>query len=84
MGDVAQRDKWRSSALVSSTLHLLGNFHTRCLLAVSHEVPEEPVVSPASGRVFERRLITKWVQDNGTDPVNEEPLAIENLITING
>lgn len=52
--------------------------------AVCHEVPQEPVLSPASGRVFEKRLITKWVQDNGTDPVNGEPLSLDNLIAING
>ena len=54
------------------------------LSAVCHEVPEEPVVSPVSGRVFERRLLAKWVQDNGTDPVNGEPLSGDQLITING
>ena len=52
--------------------------------AVCHEVPEEPVLSPVSGRVFERRLVTKWVQDNGTDPVSGEPLSVEQLMTING
>ena len=52
--------------------------------AVCHEVPEEPVLSPVSGRVFERRLVTKWVQDNGTDPVSGEPLSVEQLVTING
>lgn len=51
---------------------------------VCHEVPEEPVLSPASGRVFEKRLVTKWIQDNGTDPVNGEPLSVDHLITING
>ena len=52
--------------------------------AVCHEVPEEPVLSPASGRVFEKRLVTKWVHDNGTDPVNGEPLSVDHLIAING
>ena len=52
--------------------------------AVCHEVPEEPVLSPVSGRVFEKRLVTKWVHDNGTDPVNGEPLSVEHLIAING
>jgi pre-mRNA-processing factor 19 len=51
--------------------------------AVCHEVPEEPVLSPASGRVFEKRLVTKWVHDNGTDPVNGEPLSVDHLIAIN-
>lgn len=51
---------------------------------VCHEVPQEPVLSPVSGRVFEKRLITKWVQDNGTDPVNGELISLDNLIAITG
>jgi pre-mRNA-processing factor 19 len=53
------------------------------ICSICHEVPEEPVLSPVSGRVFERRLVTKWVQDNGTDPVSGEPLSVEQLVTIN-
>lgn len=52
--------------------------------AVCHEVPEQPVVSPASGHVFEKRLVVKYVEESGTDPINGEPLAVEQLIDING
>lgn len=51
--------------------------------SLCHEVPEEPVLSPVSGRVFERRLVVKWLQENGRDPVNGEPLSVDDLITIN-
>ena len=46
------------------------------------QVPESPVVSPVSGQVYERRLIEKFISDNGTDPINREPLSVEQLIEI--
>jgi len=50
---------------------------------VSNEVPEVPVVSPVSGSVFEKRLIEKYLRENGNlDPVNGEPLVPESLIDI--
>jgi len=50
--------------------------------ALSGEVPEEPVVSPVSGCVFEKRIITKHLLDNQTDPINNEPLTVEQLIPL--
>jgi len=50
--------------------------------AISNEVPEVPVVSPVSGQVYERRLIEKYVTESGVDPVNKEPLSIEQLIEV--
>ena len=38
---------------------------------ISGETVEEPVVSQVSGTVYEKRLIHKWIQENGTDPGNE-------------
>lgn len=35
---------------------------------ISGETVEEPVVSQVSGTVYEKRLIHKWIQENGTDP----------------
>ena len=40
------------------------------------------MVSPVSGQVYERRLIEKFISDNGTDPINQEPLSVEQLIEI--
>uniref|UniRef100_A0A8C4SE74 Pre-mRNA-processing factor 19 n=1 Tax=Erpetoichthys calabaricus TaxID=27687 RepID=A0A8C4SE74_ERPCA len=48
----------------------------------SNEVPEHPCVSPVSNQVFERRLIEKYIAENGTDPVNGQPLSEEQLIDI--
>ena len=48
-----------------------------------HEkVPEHPVVSPSSGQIYDRRLIEKYVQENGIDPVSQKPLAVEDLIDV--
>lgn len=51
---------------------------------VSNEVPEHPCVSPVSNHVYERRLIEKYIAENGTDPINNQPLSEEQLIDIKG
>jgi len=59
----------------------------RCYLScilVCNEVPEDPVLSPVSNHVFERRLITKFIQQNGTDPINGEHLTEDQLLDIKG
>ncbi|KAJ8680030.1 hypothetical protein QAD02_015817 [Eretmocerus hayati] len=48
--------------------------------ALSNEVPEEPVVSPVSGSVFEKRLIQRYVTEHGVDPTNGKELSLEQLI----
>lgn len=50
--------------------------------SVSNEVPEHPCISPVSGHVFERRLIEKYIAENGTDPITGEALSEEQLIEI--
>lgn len=54
------------------------------LTPVSNEVPEHPCVSPVSNQVFERRLIEKYIAENGVDPINGQPLSEEQLIDIKG
>ncbi|EHB02054.1 Pre-mRNA-processing factor 19 [Heterocephalus glaber] len=51
-------------------------------LRFSNEVPEHPCVSPVSNHVYERRLIEKYIAENGTDPINNQPLSEEQLIDI--
>ena len=53
-------------------------------LSVSNEIPEHPCVSPASGHVFERRLIEKYIAENGTDPITGDVLSEEQLIEVKG
>ncbi|XP_015516147.1 pre-mRNA-processing factor 19 [Neodiprion pinetum] len=50
--------------------------------AISNEVPEHPVISPVSGSIFEKRLIEKYVAENGVDPINGKDLAVEQLIDV--
>ena len=56
--------------------------YVKGLFLVCQEVPEEPVLSPVSKQVFEKRLIVKFIEENGSDPVTGEPLAVEDLIEI--
>lgn len=58
--------------------------HRSVLFAVSNEVPEHPCVSPVSNQVFERRLIEKYIAENGADPINGQPLSEEQLVDIKG
>lgn len=50
--------------------------------AISNEVPEHPVISPVSGSIFEKRLVEKYVVENGTDPINGEKVSVDELIEI--
>ncbi|RDB28959.1 Pre-mRNA-processing factor 19 [Hypsizygus marmoreus] len=50
--------------------------------AISGEPPQEPVVSVKSGKVYERRLIVKYINENGTDPITGDKLEEADLITI--
>ncbi|EMC98384.1 hypothetical protein BAUCODRAFT_32416 [Baudoinia panamericana UAMH 10762] len=52
------------------------------LCAISGEAPSQPVASRKSGNVFERRLVEAYIAENGTDPVNGEALALEDLIDL--
>ncbi|XP_003385193.1 PREDICTED: pre-mRNA-processing factor 19-like [Amphimedon queenslandica] len=52
------------------------------ICSICQEVPEEPVLSVVSNHVFERRLILKYLQENGTDPINGEPLEESQLLEI--
>lgn len=52
------------------------------LCALSGEEAKEPVVSPRSGAIFDRSLIETYLSTAGKDPINDEPLTVEELITI--
>lgn len=47
-------------------------------------MPEQPVISPVSGHIYERRLIEKYIKENGSDPMNGEKLGIEMLVDVKG
>lgn len=52
------------------------------ICAISHEVPDHPVLSPVSGHIFERRLVEKFIAENGNDPMTGEPLTTDQLIEV--
>lgn len=52
------------------------------LCSLSGEEAQEPVVSPKSGCIFEKRLIESYISTTGKDPVSEESLAVEELIGV--
>ena len=42
------------------------------------------MLSPVSNHVFEKRLIVKFIQQTGNDPINGEPLSEDQLLDIKG
>ena len=50
--------------------------------AISGEAPLDPVVSNKSGHVYERRLILKYISENGTDPLTGEKLEESDLVSV--
>lgn len=50
--------------------------------ALSNEVPTEPVVSPVSGSVFEKRMIVKYLRENNIDPISGQELREDQLIDL--
>lgn len=52
------------------------------LASVSGEAPEEPVVSKKTGAVFEKRLIEKYIEENGKEPITGDELDLEDLLPI--
>ena len=51
-------------------------------LVATGVVPTDPVLSPKSGVVFERRAIEKHLEHTGTDPVNGADLKKDELIAV--
>jgi len=51
--------------------------------AISGEPPQEPVVSVKSGHIYERRLIKKYIAENGTDPITGDKLEESDLVELN-
>lgn len=52
------------------------------LCAISGEQPVDPVVSPSSGAIFERKHIVNYLATSTTDPILNKPLAVKDLILI--
>lgn len=52
--------------------------------SLTEEVCEVPVVSKQTGHVYEKRIIEKYIDANGTCPSTGQSLTKEDLIEING
>lgn len=50
--------------------------------SISGVAPEEPVLCVKSGHVYEKRLITKHIEQTGRDPVSQEEISGADLIPI--
>ncbi|WVQ85386.1 hypothetical protein IAT38_007551 [Cryptococcus sp. DSM 104549] len=50
--------------------------------AISGSPPTVPVVSKTSGTVYEKSLIERYIEENGTDPISGEPLMKEDLVDV--
>lgn len=57
-------------------------FHFNFFFLVTNEVPEHPVVSTSSGAIFEKRIIEKYILENGCDPISGKEIKIEELIDV--
>lgn len=53
---------------------------TTIICSICGQQPEVAVVSPVSGRIFEKRLIVKYIEENGTDPINGEKLDVTQVL----
>lgn len=56
------------------------NFIMFC--AISGKPPRVPAISPVSNCLFEKRLLEDYVKENGTDPITNQPLAVDQIITV--
>ncbi|EDV22055.1 uncharacterized protein TRIADDRAFT_64168 [Trichoplax adhaerens] len=53
------------------------------ICSICNEVPEEPVLSLKSNCIFEKRLIVKYIKENGKDPVSGDDIEEADLVNIN-
>ncbi|KAK9321961.1 Prp19/Pso4-like-domain-containing protein [Lipomyces orientalis] len=52
------------------------------ICAISGTTPKDPVISPNSGSVFDRKLVEAYIAEHGTDPISGDALSVDSLISI--
>ncbi|KAK9239324.1 Prp19/Pso4-like-domain-containing protein [Lipomyces kononenkoae] len=52
------------------------------ICSISGTAPHDPVISPNSGNVFDRKLIEAYISEHGRDPITGDALSIDSLISI--
>lgn len=75
-------DRAQASKQLSTSSPFTSSYTAMFFCAISGEAPQDPVVSSKSGQVYERRLILKYINENGTDPITGEKLEEADLIAV--
>ncbi|CAB4255578.1 E3 ubiquitin-protein ligase PRP19 [Maudiozyma barnettii] len=50
--------------------------------AISGKPPRVAAISPSSKCVFEKSLLEQYVKEHGIDPVSNEPITVDQIITV--
>ncbi|KAJ2144397.1 hypothetical protein IW136_001360 [Coemansia sp. RSA 678] len=51
---------------------------------VSGEAPTEPVISAKTGRIYEKRILLKYMEEHGREPQTEHALSADDMISVDG
>ena len=79
--NLADKKKEEENKNFNYTRHL-DKSSNQMICSISGEPVKEPVVSPKSGAIFEKKHIINYISTSGTDPITDEPLTEDELITI--
>lgn len=52
------------------------------ICSISGQQASDPVISPKSGAIFDRKHIESYISTAGTDPISDQPLTVEELIAV--
>ncbi|ODV98413.1 hypothetical protein PACTADRAFT_892 [Pachysolen tannophilus NRRL Y-2460] len=51
--------------------------------SISGKPTNSPVVSIKSGTIYDKKLITSYINSHGKDPINDQPLSLDDLVEVN-
>lgn len=52
---------------------------SQLICSISGQPTDNPVASPKSGAIFDRAIITKYLEEFGRDPTNEAELRADEV-----
>ncbi|KAJ2125640.1 hypothetical protein IW147_000700 [Coemansia sp. RSA 720] len=52
--------------------------------AISGEAPTEPVISAKTGRIYEKRILQKYMEEHGCEPQTDHALSADDIISVDG
>ncbi|EGR33231.1 hypothetical protein IMG5_058510 [Ichthyophthirius multifiliis] len=50
--------------------------------SITGEQLTDPVISKKTGHIYERRIIEKYIEQSGTDPITNQQLTKEDLLPV--